>query len=956
MTSPRALDAFLRDVYGYWAAGGLFALASSAWGRVLMLVCVGLVPLALASIDFHELSTCRSRGACPASASAYWRHPTATAPQVVGLVFFCATLPVSAALGWAATGAVRRGLVLQCLVRDWAGVPDEELGLRGWDGLLRALGEAAAAEAAGEGGGDTRAGGLYQDAVDKDARAAHELQSLRRAAALRRLPSDVQAIVAQLARSVAPPELSVAPRGPLSRAEVLPRDSSAQPTVVSQPAPLAAAVPPAASSSSMLGLPFAGLTMPATPGGAAALGPALTAPWDAGSIAPALSAPPPLPGPSPPPRQPSLAESTWLPLPPLASSAAGPSLAAGAGGERDGAPPPPPLAQLLRPRDVAARVLRLESFLVALACAGELGEVSALRIPPPGPGIAMVAARLQGTAASVAACCCSRGWRPAGSGGGAGEASRLLLPALAAPTPVAAPPPPPPLVVSLPFTLSLQWALQTLVLAPLVSSRGTLRPAALSPAGVRALQARCRWAGALGLAAAPVTLPLAALWVGLRQAEDALAARDYFGPRTWAPLAALLFAEHGELPHVVAARLAAAREPAQRFLDAFPSPAASALGRGAAFVAAALLALLAAVGAADEDALLFVTLGGRSLWFYVAVLGAVLAAARAATQPAAPAPPGTPAAPLGRLAALSAALRFTPHAWGAGSAAWLLSARDEVSRLFLPRVAVLAAEALGAVTTPLALLASVPARVPAIVEFVRHNTVYEPGIGAVCAPSALSAAPPDEQQARGSGLASSLDLASFLRRGPSGGGGRDGGIAAVRRDRLARSLASLVEQHPCEARAAASEAGARRGSRPAGNAGDGGGASRIDTLLSRIPALDERSSEDEEDSDANEQINDGAVTGGGGGSGDDLDAVGAAMEAAMRVGGSTSVWGGLRADGGPPRDAALWAPRSQPPAASLLPPGYAELAEDRRLHADAGRAAANDLALLVGAGGAAAHL
>lgn len=853
-----AIDAFLREVYGYWASGGLFAVASLAWGRVLMLLCVGLAPLTLASIDFNELATCRSRGACPSTADAYWRHPTATVPQVAALAFFVASTPIVLAFSWIAVSAVRRGLVLQSLVRDWAGVPDEELGLLGWDGVLRALGGAAARgrgrHALGQ-RGEMHGAGFQSNETERvefqgaSSAAASSASTIvaRQDAALARLPADFKAVVDLLERSLPPPRPFSEQPSKLREArnapeldQYLPKVQRPvdvrRPTQVSvassslassavQPMPAAASaarsslLPPLPTQSTRL--PFAALAA-ANPSvalpvpGRVSIEPHLVSSNDIAAASTRGVAR--LPGDN-------LDESTWLPLVPSPTQTV-------AGGPSD-ANAVHPLPLLLRPSVVAARILRLEGYLGALACSGALAFKLSVPVASPAPCVS----------------CCGP-WRPMrrfrrlcgrhaafGTPAVEGESAGLVEERLPPPIAAAASSAPFQLTLPLPFTLSLQWALQALVLKPLISDRGTLQPQALSARGVKVIQTRCRWAGALGLAVVPVTLPLALLWVGLRQAEDALAARDYFGPRTWAPLATLLFAEYGELPHVVRRRLEAAREPAQRFIDAFPSPAASAVGRGVAFVAAALLALLAAVGATDEDALILVTLGGRSLWFYAALLGGLLAAARAVTQPATAAlAGGSPgAAPLpaagqssahAALCALAAALRFTPHAWGAGSPSWLLAARSEVSRLYLSRVFVMAAEAASALTTPLALLTVVPARVPAILVFVRENTVSLPGVGAVCAPPAPSVIAPSTPDSDFRAKAADADvpaLPSFLRRGPP----LPVGIDAVRPaerwqtvneesrfslkaegqvlprgsewvDRLARSLASLAEEHPGE--------------------------------------------------------------------------------------------------------------------------------------------------------------
>ena len=81
--------------------------------------------------------------------------------------------------------------------------------------------------------------------------------------------------------------------------------------------------------------------------------------------------------------------------------------------------------------------------------------------------------------------------------------------------------------------------------------------------------------------------------------------------------------------HSVSARPAhSSREHANVYGKLFPHPTLAIAARGVVFVTGALLGLLAVVSVLNEDRLLFMSLGGRQLFFYGTVLGAVFAGAR----------------------------------------------------------------------------------------------------------------------------------------------------------------------------------------------------------------------------------------------------------------------------------------------------------------------------------------
>jgi autophagy-related protein 9 len=87
--------------------------------------------------------------------------------------------------------------------------------------------------------------------------------------------------------------------------------------------------------------------------------------------------------------------------------------------------------------------------------------------------------------------------------------------------------------------------------------------------------------------------------------------------------------EFNELPHFLWHRLNAGHDAAQRYCAQFPSHVVSHVARFVAFVAGSVAALLIALTLADERLLERDLAAGRQTVWWLALLGVVLAAARA---------------------------------------------------------------------------------------------------------------------------------------------------------------------------------------------------------------------------------------------------------------------------------------------------------------------------------------
>jgi hypothetical protein len=301
---------------------------------------------------------------------------------------------------------------------------------------------------------------------------------------------------------------------------------------------------------------------------------------------------------------------------------------------------------------------------------------------------------------------------------------------------------------------------------------------------VRLLRSRLRLAALAHLLAAPFAVVFLLAAAFLRNAE-----RVYhhpgaaLGSRRWSPHARWKLRELNELPHYVQRRLDASHAAAEAYVAQFPSALLHRAARFAAFAAGAFAALLLALTLADEE-LLEAPLAGRQVVWWLATTGIVLAAARAvapegggagATAGGAPpqsssssGPSAAAAARAGGLGGVGSGAAATAAAAGAGGfgapaappdperamaelalhthylprhwrgRAHTAEVQSAVRGMFRLRAALLADELLSVVfAAPWILGVSLPRAAPAVVAFVRANTVRVPGVGDVCSLSAF---------------------------------------------------------------------------------------------------------------------------------------------------------------------------------------------------------------------------
>jgi autophagy-related protein 9 len=294
------------------------------------------------------------------------------------------------------------------------------------------------------------------------------------------------------------------------------------------------------------------------------------------------------------------------------------------------------------------------------------------------------------------------------------------------------------------WTQSLVWGLHVTLVDWMVTGP-TVRPDVLhtTVGAARKLARRFKLLAAVSALCVLLLLPFMALHLLLRASQDVHAKREAFGPRTWTTAATWACRGFNELPHCFARRMAGAHAHARAYVHSATSPAVSEAAAVVSYIIAAALTVVLAIlaVAAEADNL---TLGGRTLVWYTAMLAGALAASRqfvqdptttttTTTTSAAAGGTNFPAddcEPARLLWAVQQHVHGLPEQWL--EAADTPATRTAFGTFFRNRALVLWDELAGFAALPYVFGVVLPPRAPAIVAWVSAHTVVTPGLGHVC--------------------------------------------------------------------------------------------------------------------------------------------------------------------------------------------------------------------------------
>lgn len=278
------------------------------------------------------------------------------------------------------------------------------------------------------------------------------------------------------------------------------------------------------------------------------------------------------------------------------------------------------------------------------------------------------------------------------------------------------------------LTTGVQWSLYWAVLNPLFDDHSRLRPLSADK-----LATRCRLIAIAQLLLTPFIAVYMGLYYFMRNAERVYHHPSAVGARRWSGEARWRMRHYNEYPHVLEARLSAAKPAATAYCACFPNHVVSLCARFVAFVVGALAAALLALAAVDER-LLEAVLWGRNLLWYTAVCGTLLAASRALI--ADDAPGSVRPDPVASLAACVAHTHFMPRRWRNASGNSRL-VYGEFTALFPSALGALLEELASLLVAPALLWWSLPACAQELTSFLRDYTVHADGVGDICSLAAF---------------------------------------------------------------------------------------------------------------------------------------------------------------------------------------------------------------------------
>lgn len=244
-----------------------------------------------------------------------------------------------------------------------------------------------------------------------------------------------------------------------------------------------------------------------------------------------------------------------------------------------------------------------------------------------------------------------------------------------------------------------------------------------------ALQRRFRQAAILNLLISPFLLVFLLMYLFLSNAERLYHHPSSVGARRWSSLASWRLREFNELSHYLQHRLDASTHAADKYISQFPATMLSEVAKFLAFIAGSFAALLLFLTLLDDD-LLERHLYGRNLVWWAAVLGVILAISRGFITE-----PGTAFDPELAMLEVVAHTHYLPRHWR--GRAHTREVQQQFMALFQFKALLFLEEMASIILTPFVLYFSLPRCAPAILQFVRDNTVLVDGVGDICSLAAF---------------------------------------------------------------------------------------------------------------------------------------------------------------------------------------------------------------------------
>jgi autophagy-related protein 9 len=198
------------------------------------------------------------------------------------------------------------------------------------------------------------------------------------------------------------------------------------------------------------------------------------------------------------------------------------------------------------------------------------------------------------------------------------------------------------------------------------------------------------------------------------------------GARTYTPLAEWKFREFNELPHLFRKRLNMSHPYASHYIDQFPKVKTEMIFRTVAFIAGAIVTVLAITSLIDPELFLnFEVTPDRTVLFYVGILTAVWVYAHGTISEE-----NNVFDPEFALRNVIEYTHYEPDHWRGRLHSY--DVKREFSDLYKMKIVIFFEEVLSILVTPLLLFVSLPKSSDQIVDFFREFTIHVDGLGYVC--------------------------------------------------------------------------------------------------------------------------------------------------------------------------------------------------------------------------------
>lgn len=280
------------------------------------------------------------------------------------------------------------------------------------------------------------------------------------------------------------------------------------------------------------------------------------------------------------------------------------------------------------------------------------------------------------------------------------------------------------------FSKTMQWNLSLCILDHVFDDRGQVRSLFLKDTHRRVLSdslaQRFKFAAFMNAICAPFIVIFFMLFYFFRYFNEYQRNPSQIGSRQYTPLAEWKFRQFNELGHFFEERTNMSYPFATRYVDQFPKDKTAQLAKFVAFVAGALVSVLAVASVIDPESFLaFEITPERTVLFYLGVFGTVWAVARGVVPEE-----HMVFDPETALKEVIGFIQYQPTHWQGHLHS--NEVRADFSQLYKMKLLIFLEEIISILLTPLVLWFSLPGCSDRVVDFFREFTLHVDGLGYVC--------------------------------------------------------------------------------------------------------------------------------------------------------------------------------------------------------------------------------